>query len=167
MNCDAAVDDGNVRTTMLGRTAADVIDELVRRGFRYSNHGDHVALERDELRVVAPGRGRQLPPHVARMLEFALQPHLGPAWLSQPQARPARRPIGTVLSSDAGEIHVLDAFVVQEAPDEPWCAVLVDEFAVIGYGTSREDALRDLKHAAALRLEVDATHVVLVTPTGI
>ena len=167
MHSDTATDHDTIRETLLKRTAEEVIAELVRRGFQCSDHGDHVALERGGLRVVAPDRGRELPPRVARMVEYALEPHLGVAWLSNPQARPARRRIGTVLDSGAGAIHVLDAVVLLREPDEPWCAVLADEFAVIGYGTGREEALRDLKRAAALWLEIDATDVVLVTPTVI
>lgn len=167
MTIDAATDRDAIRPTLQGRTADEVIDELVRRGFQCSDHGDHVALERDGLRAVTPGRGRELPPRVARMVEFALEPHLGVAWLSNPRARPDRPRIGTVLVAGARAIHVLDAIVVQQAPDEPWYAVLADDFAVMGYGTARDEALRDLKRAAALWLEIDATDVVLVTETVI
>ena len=167
MTIGAATDHDANSTRLLGRTAAEVIDELVRRGFQCSDHGDHVALERDGLRVVVPGRGRELPPRVARMVEFALEPHLGVAWLSNPPARSARRRIGTSVVAGARTIHLLDAIVVQQAPSEPWGAFLADDFGVMGYGTGREEALRDLKSAAALLLEVEATDVVLVTETVI
>jgi len=164
---DTATHDDAIGPTPLGHTAEELINELVRRGFQCSDHGDHVVLERDGLRVVTPGRGRDLPARVAQTVEFALAPHLGVSWLSKPRARPARRRIGTLLNSDIGAVHVLDVIVVQQSPDEPRCAMLVDEFAVIGYGAGREEALRDLKRAAALWLEIDTTNVVLVTPTGI
>jgi predicted RNase H-like HicB family nuclease len=167
MMSDTGTHKDTIGPTPLGRTAEEVINELVRRGFECSDHGDHVTLERDGLRVVTPGRGRDLPARVAQMVEFALEPHLGVSWLSQPRARTDRRRIGTLLASDIGAIRVLDAIIVQQSPDEPWCAVLADEFAVIGYGAGREEALRDLKRAAALWLEVDTTNVVLVTPTVI
>jgi predicted RNase H-like HicB family nuclease len=143
-----------------------VLDELIRRGFRSSGAGPHVALERDALRVVVPGRGRELPPRVVRMIEFALEPHLGAGWLTAPEPVAPRR-LGR--RADVGErsVHVLEAVVTRDRPDEPWCAFLTDDFSLVGFGGSREDALRDLKQAAACWMDVDVADVVLVTPTVI
>lgn len=148
-----------------GWSSETVIDELVRRGFRGGGgDGAHVALERDALRVVVPGPGRELPERVRRMMESALEPHLGIGWLTAPEpaapASPGRR-------VDVGErsVYVLEVVVTGDGVGEPWCACLTDDFSVLGYGGERDEALRDLKGAAACWLGVDAADVVLVTPT--
>lgn len=145
------------------RPADAVIDELLARGFRAVADGEHVVLERDAVRCVVPGRGRVLPPRVVRMIEFGLEPHLGRGWLAGGSAvlpRPGRR-----ATVGLRTVHLLEAVVTREGRGEPWCAFLTDDLSVIGFGVDRDDALRDLKRAAARWMEVDAADVVLVTPT--
>jgi hypothetical protein len=149
-----------------GRRADAVIDELLRRGFRGGGAGTHVVLERDAVRIVVPGPGRDLPARVVRMIEFALEPHLGPRWLTDPEPL-LRRPLGRRADVGFRTVHVLEAVVTRDRDDEPWCAFLADDFSLVGYGDSRDGALRDLKQASACWMEVAVDDVVLVTPTVI
>jgi predicted RNase H-like HicB family nuclease len=149
-----------------GRQADAVIEELLRRGFRGGGGGTHVALERDGLRVVVPGPGRHLPARVVRMIEFGLEPHLGPRWLTDPEPA-VSRPLGRRADVGTRTVHVLEAVVTRDREDEPWCAFLADDFSLVGSGDSRDGALRDLKRAAACWMEVAVDDVVLVTPTVI
>ncbi|MFZ0323893.1 MAG: hypothetical protein WAN48_07155, partial [Actinomycetes bacterium] len=64
-------------------------------------------------------------------------------------------------------VHLLEAVVTRDREDEPWCAFLADDFSLVGYGNSRDAALRDLKRAAACWMEVAVDDVVLLTPTVI
>lgn len=145
-------------------TAEAVIDELRRRGFRLAEDRDHVVLERHELRVVVPGRGRFVPPRIARMIECGLEAHLGAKWLTapEPEAEPRRTRYRATVGSRT--VYVLKAIVIEPALDEQWCACLIDDFSVIGFGSERDDALRDLERATACLLGVKAEDVVLVTP---
>lgn len=149
-----------------GRTADSVIEELRRRGFRAGSGGSHVVLERDALRVVVPGSGRWIPPRAVRMIEFGLEAQLGPGWLTAPAPAEHRR-LGRLAEAGPRSVRVLEAVVDRDRDAEPWCAFLTEEFSVIGYGDSREDALRDLKRAAARWMDLDPGDLVLVTPTVI
>ncbi len=144
-------------------TAETVIDELLRRGFRLADDGDHAVLERHELRVVVPGRDRLVPPRVVRMIECALEPHLGLKWLTAPHqdAQPRRARYRAKVGSRT--VYALRAIVIERGPSEPWCACLIDDFSVIGFGSERDDALRDLERATACWMHVDVEDVVLVT----
>jgi len=59
---------------------------------------------------------------------------------------------------------VLDAVVDRCPTSGDWCAFLPSELSVMGAGTTREEALRDLKEAAALWLGLLPDHIVLMTP---
>ena len=86
-----------------------------------------------------------------------------------------KRTVAIDLRSDAGkEVFedlvrtadvVVDAIVTQSSEHSPFCAFLPDELTIMGFGDSRDEALRDLKSATALWLGVDLHDVVLVTPT--
>ena len=144
-----------------------VIDALVRRGFRVSGCGEHAVVERDALRTVVPGRDRMIPAQVVRMIEFALEPQLGPNWITG-EERPAAVPrFGVRAEAGARTVYMVDAVVVHHAPSDPWCAFLAEDFTVIGFGDEREDALRDLAAAAASLLDVDPADVALVTRPGL
>ena len=147
-----------------GFDAGEVIENLLQRGFRQSGSGEHVLLERDGLRIVVPARGRFLPGPVAGLIEGALAPQLGDAWLTD--RGPASRPrFGTRVVAGERTLHLLETLVVREGLEDPWCAFLVDDFSVIGFGAEREDALGDLKMAAAAFLELDSTDLILLTPS--
>lgn len=138
-----------------------VLDALRARGFECTEVGRHAIATRDATRVVVPASGRTVPEVFARRLEFALRPLLGAGWLTRPTIdRPtADSPTATAV----GDVLVLDA-VVELCEGGDWCAFLPSELSVMGAGSEREEALRDLKVAAALWLGVPVERVVLMTP---
>lgn len=157
---------GSRRVHAHAMPADAVIDALVRRGFRVSERGDHVVAQRDAVRTVVPGRGRMIPAQVVRMVEFALEPQLGPDWITGRAPRAAVPRFGMRAEAGSRTVYMVDAVVVHHAPSDPWCAFLAEDFTVIGFGDEREDALRDLVAAAASLMDVDPADVALVTRPG-
>jgi predicted RNase H-like HicB family nuclease len=139
--------------------ADTVIDALDARGFAVTVVERHAVATRDAVRVVVPAPGRTVPETFVRRLEHALRPVLGPGWIDGPVDDPAE-PTGAAA---VGDVLVLDA-VVDPCEGGEWCAFLPAELSVMGTGAERDDALRDLKAAAALWLGVPVDRVVLMTP---
>lgn len=150
-------------------SAGTPVDEVLRvlhaRGFRSTEHGRHVLVERDDIRLSLPGAGRVLPADFLLRLEYALEAILGEGWLTSEPAIAPDRSLGEVIVVGDKRLVVVDAIVTQSAEHSPWCAFLPDELTIMGYGDTRDEALRDLKSATALWLGVDLHDVVLVTPT--
>lgn len=151
--------------TTSGTPVDDVLTILSGRGFRASVHGDHVLVERDDIRLALPGPGRVLPEDFVLRLEYALEAILGEGWLTSNPVPAPEHGFGEVIDVGERRLVVADAVVTRSAEGAPWCAFLPDELTIMGFGPSREDALRDLKSAASLWLGVDRNDVVLVTPT--
>jgi predicted RNase H-like HicB family nuclease len=149
-----------IDSTRPGAVLADtVLDALRTRGFACTVVGDHVIVTRDATRLVVPAPGRVVPETFARWLEHALRPVLGPDWLRV-------APTGEEQVSGATDldVQVLDAIVDQCPASGDWCAFLPAELTVMGTGATRDAALRDLKVAAALWLDLPVELVVLMTP---
>ena len=143
----------------------DVLRVLFARGFRSTEHGRHVLVERDDIRLSLPGPGRVLPGDFVHRLEYALEAILGEGWLTEGPASAPERTFGETIVVGDKRLVVVDAVVTQSSEHAPWCAFLPDELTIMGFGDTREEALRDLKSATALWLGVDQHDVVLVTPT--
>ncbi len=138
----------------------DVLAALCARGFTCEVVGEHAVATRDATRVVVPAAGRTVPDVFMRRLEHALRPILGPGWLRSETESLSR----TSHRTGVVEIRVFDALVDQCPTEGDWCAFLSDQVSVMGTGTTRDGALRDLKAAAALWSELPVEHVLLVTP---
>ena len=141
-------------------TGDEVADRLGELGFErrsVSSDGRRVLFELGELRLVVPVDGRALPMRMVRMLESAIAPVFGPGRLTT-----AAGP-GAGTDDRVEAVVVLDAVVL--ADDDGWYAYLLEEPAIVGFGTERIDALRDLKEAAALRAGTSPGHIALFTPT--
>jgi len=140
--------------------AETVLEALEDRGFALRPAGEHVLATHDAVRVVVPGPGRHLPDTFVRRLEHSLRPVLGAGWLRGPA--PASPPSPSTPSPD--EVAVLEAVVDQCPASGEWCSYLLEELSVMGTGTTREAALRDLKAAAAVWLGLPPGHLALLTP---
>ncbi|MBU6328991.1 MAG: hypothetical protein KGR18_03435 [Acidobacteria bacterium] len=154
-------------TTSTLTPSAEVLAVLARRGFRRTDAGDHAVLEREDIRLVLPGADRDLPADFLRRLEYALEAILGEGWLTEEPVPEPERSLGEIVTVGDRRLFVVDAFATQSSDSAPWCAFLPDELSVMGFGDTREGALRDLKVATALWLGVDTTDVVFITPTGL
>lgn len=141
-----------------------VIDRLSEAGFDVvdrSEDGRHVLVRRDVHEFTVPGPERTVPVAVARMIEAALEPLLGPEWLLA--SVDVDRGDSVDIDGDAG-VYILDTAVLPPDGDAPWRAFLLDDLATVGFGDDRTEALRDLKAAAALRLRCGSEDIALVTP---
>ena len=143
----------------------DLLRVLTARGFQVSVHGRHVLVERDDIRLSLPGPGRVLPSDFVVRLEYALEAILGEGWLTTGPVSTPERSLGEMIVVGEKRLVVVDAIVTQSSEHSPWCAFLPDELTIMGFGATRDEALRDLKAATALWLGVDVSDVVLVTPT--
>lgn len=148
-----------------GRTppvrAEDLTARLRERGFELTEHGAHVLAVRDVARVVVPAPGRALPDTFVRRIEHALEPVLGPLWLT-------RDPAPTSAESEVSaldDVVVLDAVVDRCPTSGVWCSFLPCEPAVMGFGPTRHAALSDLKDASALWIGAPRASILLVTDT--
>jgi len=148
-----------------GTPVEEVLRVLFARGFRSTEHGRHVMVERDDIRLSLPGPGRILPADFVHRLEYALEAILGEGWLTSDPIPAPDRTFGEVIVVGDKRLVVVDAIVTQSSEHSPFCAFLPDELTIMGFGDSRDEALRDLKSATALWLGVDLHDVVLVTPT--
>jgi predicted RNase H-like HicB family nuclease len=153
------------RNDLIEMSADDLIANMVGRGFSCTSTGDHVLLVRDGTRLVLPGPGRQLPLDFVRRIDCALESLLGPGWLLGPRPDDAGHRIGSKIEAGDATVHLLDAIVTPSADGASWCSFLPDEITVMGFGRTRDAALRDLKHAAALWIGIEPGQLVLVTPT--
>jgi predicted RNase H-like HicB family nuclease len=149
--------------------AGTPVDEVLRvlgtRGFRSTVHGRHVLVERDDIRLSLPGPGRVLPSDFVVRLEYALEAILGEGWLTSDTGLAPDHTLGELIVVGEKRLVVVDAVITQSSEHSPWCAFLPDELTIMGFGATRDEALRDLKSATALWLGVDVHDVVLVTPT--
>ena len=123
-----------------------------------SSDGTRALLGIGLVRVVVPLGDRIVPGSVLRMLDSALAPVLGHGRVTT-GAR-------ALESDDRVEsvVVLLDAVVLVDQ-DEGWRAFLAEEPGIVGFGSTREAALRDLKESAALRLDTTPDAIALLTPT--
>jgi predicted RNase H-like HicB family nuclease len=153
-------------TSSVNDTAVEkVLAVLAARGFRSTVHGEHVLVERDDIRLALPGPGRVLPSDFLRRLEYALEAILGEGWLRGAPTSVPMPSLGEVIEVGDRRLTMVDAVVTQSAEHSPWCAFLPDELTIMGFGGTRDAALRDLKAATALWLGAETSEVVLITPT--
>lgn len=145
-----------------GVRSDDVLDALRTRGFHLEAVGEHVLVTRDATRLVLPASGRSLPETFVRRLEHSLRPVLGTGWLSAAPADTSGR--SPAPDARIGDVALLDAVVDRCPASGSWCAFLPSELTVMGAGATRDDALRDLKAAAAVWLGMPVDQVVLITP---
>jgi predicted RNase H-like HicB family nuclease len=138
--------------------ADSLVDALQDRGFSLEPHGAHVVARRDTTVVVLPAPGRSVPETFARRLEHVLRPLLGAGWFDPSAATVAS------VRPEPGDVLVLDAVVDQCARSGDWCSFLPSELSVMGTGSTREEALRDLKEAAAIWLGLVPERIALMTP---
>jgi predicted RNase H-like HicB family nuclease len=150
-------------------TADHVFRVLESRGFRVTPSGKHCLAVRDDIRLSLPGHGRSLPADFVRRLDYALEAILGTGWLwgEAPGAEAPERSLGEIVDVGSTRMYVIDAIVTQLSEGTTWAGFLPDDLTIMGTGESRDDALRDLKGAVALWLDVEVHRVVLVTPTVI
>ena len=143
---------------------ATVLERLQDAGFEIvdrSGDDGHVLVRRDVHEFAVPGPDRTVPGAVARMIEAALEPLLGPGWLLAVVDVDRDTPVDI---DDAAGVLVLDTAVLPPDGDAPWRAFLLDDLTTIGFGDDRTAALRDLKAAAALRLRCRPQDIALLTP---
>ncbi|MBU3702215.1 MAG: hypothetical protein FGM58_09250 [Acidimicrobiia bacterium] len=143
---------------------ASVLERLQAAGFEVvdrSGDDGHVLVRRGAHEFAVPGPDRTVPGAVARMIEAALEPLLGPGWLLSVVDVDRDAPVD--IDGAAG-VHMLDTAVLSPDGDAPWRAFLLDDLATVGFGDDRTTALRDLKAAAALRLHCRPEDIVLITP---
>ncbi len=143
---------------------ASVLERLQSAGFEVvdrSGDDGHMLVRRDAHEFAIPGPDRTVPGAVARMIEAALEPLLGPGWLLAVVDVARDTPVD--IDGPAG-VHMLDTAVLPADGDAPWRAFLLDDLATVGFGDDRTGALRDLKAAAALRLRCRPEDIALVTP---
>ena len=138
----------------------DLLEILRSRGFEHQVVGRHAVVSRDAIRLVVPAPGRTLPDAVVRRLDFSLRPLLGRDWLD-PQLSSES---SLVAIGEPSEVLLLDAVVDRCSDDGQWCGFLPCEPTVMGFGPSRDQALRDLKEATALWIGIAVDSVVLMTP---
>ncbi len=138
----------------------DILAALRARGFTCEIVADHAVATRDATRLVVPAAGRTVPEMFARRLEHALRPLLGQGWLQPDPASRSERTDGP----GAVRVRAFDAIVDQCPTSGQWCAFLPEMLSVMGTGATRDDALRDLKSAAALWCDLPAENVLLLTP---
>ena len=145
-------------------TGRDIVRRLSEFGFTVRGRcadSQHLLIGLGSSQFVVPGLDRQVPCRVERILDAALQPMIGPARL-----RPAAPTADGTIIDGTDDVVTLDVAVLEpDVADEPWLSFLVDEPAVTGFGATRDDALRDLKAAAALQLGRPVEQLALVTPS--
>ena len=146
-----------LQSSVTGDEVAERLSELGFERRSVSPDGRRALFALGELRLVVPTGGHTLPTRVVRMLESSIAPVFGPGRLTTAAAR------GTGTDDRVEAVVVLDAVVL--ADDDGWYAYLLEEPAIVGFGTERIDALRDLKEAAALRAGTSPGHIALFTPT--
>jgi predicted RNase H-like HicB family nuclease len=137
-----------------------VLAALRTRGFECEVVGDHVVATRDAQRVVVPGPGRALPLRFVDRLEHSMRPVLGRGWIDASESISSRpRSLDAVPG-----LQPLDAVVDRCSASGQWCAYLPSEHTVMGFGATRDEALLDLREAAALWIGIPADAVEVTTP---
>lgn len=133
-----------------------VESRLAQHGYRVVRHtGEHTLYEHHGDQIVVPVHSGALSPWSARVIEWSLEPRLGPGWLTGP---PMAGSSDARSEADQRSKPVRLHLVVRPEPDRSaWNAFVVEEPRILTFGPTLREVRRNAADAAATWFAQDAS----------
>lgn len=142
-------------------TPSSITERLAAHGYRLERATEqHQVYEHHGDRVVVPGHSRELTPWAAHVIEWTLEPRLGPGWLSAPRPH-GERDLARPPAPDR-----LHAVIRHEGGT--WNAFVAEEPRILTFATTLEEVQQRTRDAVAVWFDaatsVDVVPVIQLDP---